>query len=146
MSKAKLTLTRKQLAAFLSDPDAIRVFERVLDICNTAEDAASGSNANGYYAQFSDGTMLCWATKTAVVNITNALNNWFYGSLPAWTFPKPFVGQPITQLSVQASGTVATALNGLANSITAPNAYAICGALVAGANCNIQWFAIGRWK
>ena len=38
-TKSKLMLTRKQLADFLSDPDAIKAFERVFNICDTAEDA-----------------------------------------------------------------------------------------------------------
>jgi hypothetical protein len=36
--KSKLSLSRQQLAAFLTDPDAIRAFERVFRACDSVED------------------------------------------------------------------------------------------------------------
>lgn len=33
----KLALTRRQLAAFLSDPDAIRTLEKMIEVCNVAD-------------------------------------------------------------------------------------------------------------
>lgn len=97
MSTSKLMVTRKQLAEFLSDPEAIKTFERLISIVDGLKDGSpigdgwdialtgaltdfevpiyvdgaetmalvgagiieSGSNANGSYIKFSDGTQRC---------------------------------------------------------------------------------------
>jgi hypothetical protein len=41
-TKSKLMLTRRQLAAFLADPDAIKAFERVLKASDSVEVVQSG--------------------------------------------------------------------------------------------------------
>jgi hypothetical protein len=56
-----------------------------------------GSNANGRYIRFWEGTMICYATFSASIACTtsNTAVGGFRSSNTTWTFPFPFVGTPI---------------------------------------------------
>lgn len=54
-----------------------------------------GSNANGDYARFADGTMICTTPALAFANASTA-DGAIFGSDPVtWTFPSPFVAAPV---------------------------------------------------
>jgi hypothetical protein len=48
-----------------------------------------GSNANGDYVRFADGTQICWHT-LSVPNVTSALGSLFQSAAVTWTFPATF--------------------------------------------------------
>ena len=54
---------------------------------------ASGSNSNGYYVQFADGTMICRQNTATITIIGGPYGGWYEQTLD-WTFPVPFVGSP----------------------------------------------------
>ena len=54
---------------------------------------ASGSNSNGYYVQFADGTMICRQNTATITIIGGPYDGWYEQTLD-WTFPVPFVGSP----------------------------------------------------
>lgn len=90
---SKLMLTRRQLAAFLPDSDAIQAFERVFKVCDAAEDAVTESNPYGTAVILSDGTMIVYGVKAAISISTPS------GALFAdyfdFTFPKAFLVRPV---------------------------------------------------
>lgn len=54
-----------------------------------------GSNANGEYVRFSDGTLFCWHEFTADVAISTALMGGFRSPDMDWTFPATFTAAPV---------------------------------------------------
>ena len=62
-----------------------------------------GSNANGRYVRFADGTQLCWHSLLALPAATTAAGSIFVGNEATWTFPITFVATPEVSGSVNAA-------------------------------------------
>lgn len=107
----------------------------------------TGSNANGYYIKFADGTMICYGRKP--LNTLAMTWAWgaFYTSADITTsYPVSFVGQPAS-ISVNMENTtadIAVWLNGLSSntSFTGYFSRGQSGTF----NCTMAWMAVGRWK
>ena len=53
-----------------------------------------GSNANGEYVRWADGTQVCWQKESLEgISITNAMGNSYRSNLITWTFPAQFSSQ-----------------------------------------------------
>jgi hypothetical protein len=152
MSEAKLQISRAQLAAFLKDPDSIKLFEQLFSstVTNEADIATltllvglggiteSGSNANGYWVKFIDGTMEC----------RHGLYIAAAGS-SVWTFPKPFIDTTyrIATHAIQGAGWI----NSMQEDSTTPRnvasvrmtMYPLVG---VAQNLTYDIIAYGRWK
>lgn len=111
---------------------------------------ASGSNSNGKYVKFYDGTMLQWnymeVTDQAISNEYGVL----YIGLREITYPVAFVGDaPILTCSQFKYGTSASwgGITEHSTPLTKGNlrVYDVVSR-TTGTNCKIGWFAIGRWK
>ncbi|WP_287408692.1 hypothetical protein [Oceanithermus sp.] len=114
----------------------------------------SGSNADGNWVKFADGTMVCWfndqIVPTKQSSTTQGLT--IYRGYFSWTFPQPFIGAP----SVSVNGRLFLGATALAYGV--PSAY--WGDNVAGVSGWAAWealvdfdtivqpglIAIGRWK
>ena len=106
----------------------------------------SGSNSNGSWIKFADGTMECWGA-TEQVTTTTAWGGGLYFSTPVVkSFPAAFVGTPAMtanvandvgnyHLSVDLIGVSPTGWNGI-----------IFSPYLGGSTAAIFWMAIGRWK
>lgn len=111
----------------------------------------SGSNANGSYLQFSDGTMICWYSYR--VTASNSKFATSYGSIyhngaTTWTFPVKFTGVPKIIATAYLKGGI-----GGFNITTVPNDTAIAGYEYSftsydfgAGNAGVDFVAIGRWK
>lgn len=57
----------------------------------------SGSNSNGFYAKFDDGTMICWKNGFAsgTMGSSNAEGNLYRSGHITWSFPATFIQWPI---------------------------------------------------
>lgn len=116
----------------------------------------SGSNENGEYVRFGDGTQICWqrfyaGTRTYVGEGTYA--NPYRSNTINWTFPKPFMSPPTLSLTGQvASGNASARANscGCSTDITGTRVVNIqCVMLTSNntaADVYIYALAIGRWK
>ena len=62
-----------------------------------------GSNANGRFVRFADGTQICWHTLAAMPAATTSAGSLFHGAEATWTYPIAFIASP------EASGGVAAA-------------------------------------
>ena len=108
----------------------------------------SGSNANGRYIKYSDGTLICYGTDSASYAITNAAGSvWFSGSQTK-TFAHAFVSAP--QVSVRASNDGASSISwtGVGNQATTSTnfLFAYLSATSHTTTMTSDFIAIGQWK
>ena len=113
----------------------------------------SGSNANGNYIKYQDGTMICWtriegATHQNEANISGRYyftdNNNSSENVKSWTFPAAFITYPTVTLSVNSSAYTMTSL-GYVNG-TATSGYCVTPYAVDSVKFIWNFFAIGKWK
>ena len=103
-----------------------------------------GSNANGNYMKFADGTLICYGSslKTASWTDTAYGNIWKDAYAFAVTFPMSFISNPTAVL-----GTGESAILELASkSKTGASFTIVKGERIEGFDLYIHWEAIGRWK
>lgn len=101
----------------------------------------SGSNANGTWIKFPDGTMICTHTLTYSA-ITQATGNIFRSiSVTTWTFPQTFIASP------QVNGNDASSSNiwmGTSSTTTSAGIRGMFPTSLAGSR-TARVVAIGRW-
>lgn len=103
-----------------------------------------GSNANGEYVRFADGTQICWAGRALTVTTAAAGSIHVDGS-PAnglWAYPAAFISSPNTHCNARHGGMWANALVATANSVTSVVMSTVARSSVA---VNVAFTAIGRW-
>ena len=102
----------------------------------------SGSNANGGYIKFADGTMVCYGTTSHTAQITTPYNSMYYDSTQrAITFPVSFYSQASVSAGgydcfVVSTGAGTTGANYWIYRVSSNTDFPI----------KIQWTAWGRWK
>lgn len=106
----------------------------------------SGSNANGAYMKFGDGTMICHGTKTLNTAIATAWGSLFINDSDIMTFyPAMFIGIPSVTSLVKSIGDHAFTMN----SNISDDRF-VCriarGVTLTNTNFGLCWHAIGRWK
>lgn len=108
----------------------------------------SGSNANGNWTKFADGTMICTRTMGNVLIRKVAVGSGWRSDSIDWTFPIPFSSQPGFSHSVSGGQVNILTGNGV-NGLTESSASVVAISLTdisSSANCRISLIAIGRWK
>lgn len=108
---------------------------------------ASGSNANGRYLRFGDGTLICWEERTFSTTVTLGWGSLFYHAVQSWSFPYAFVGaKPVCSANYIDSG---AELIGMVPNSTLTNItfYGLRPTSVAASTSStVRLMAIGRWK
>lgn len=95
-------------------------------------DTISGTNANGAYTKFADGTLICWVSTTTSTSATKAI-----------TYPMAFISAPVCTVTVEATTPfVATTQSPNVTGISI-NGWNMSSARVA-VVCKVM--AVGRWK
>jgi hypothetical protein len=103
-----------------------------------------GSNANGDFVRFADGTMQCWSPAiTTVVNVTITAAGGFRGVMGAWTYPSAFDTAPNVHVQTRTNGHLTGALQTLSETSAGPNAW--CATSTSSLTTIYQATAIGRW-
>ncbi|HHN2016136.1 TPA: hypothetical protein ACRNYH_002621 [Pseudomonas aeruginosa] len=103
-----------------------------------------GSNANGEYVRFADGTQVCWAERELTVT-TAAAGSIHVDGAPAnglWAYPATFSSPPNTHCNARHGGVWANALVATPNSVTSIVMSTVARSSVA---VNVAFTAIGRW-
>ncbi|WP_322883933.1 pyocin knob domain-containing protein [Sinorhizobium medicae] len=107
-----------------------------------------GSNANGEYVRFADGTQICWGTGT--INVSTTLNNHFGSSSGASVTGNALISFPAAFSNTNYSVSVFPTFRGFtvlgAYSKNGANAAVRMG--VSGSTANdvpYEWSAFGRW-
>lgn len=103
-----------------------------------------GSNANGEYVRFSDGTQICTFAATAASEaISAAFMGGFRSGVQLWSFPASFIAPPSvtpTPTTLSAFGAIASSVNNTGCSF----AYTAVTSQVAAAR-SASLVAVGRW-
>ncbi len=101
-----------------------------------------GSNANGEFVRFADGTLICTRTNLSVPNANTALGGLFRSANVTWTYPAVFVVAPaVVGDADDADCWVTTA--GAPTATAAP--LRVFSAVTKAAALNLRATAVGRW-
>ncbi len=112
----------------------------------------SGSNANGNYIKFDDGTQICTSPFIDISGAaTTALGNIFYYPLPYQTYPASFISVPTTTVNVYRNGGNYAGSLGWGSAETKGTTTGITPVALKPAtgkfeNTLVSIVAIGRWK
>jgi hypothetical protein len=106
-----------------------------------------GSNANGEWTMFADGTMICTGIKDLGVQSFVAIGGVFYqGAFSGLPFPRTFVGTVRTSIGVVSAGGVCWASQGSSFSSTSATAnFFVLSPGSAANSLGATYMAIGRW-
>lgn len=122
----------------------------LLDDANAAEALATlgfierGSNANGSYVKFADGTLICWHKMSAgSLDISVAFSGGFRTGGVSWTFPMAFLAAP----AVSISPTDASAFGVSISTVSGTSALFFLTSVSAQAAASRAAYliAVGRW-
>ncbi|AHY12112.1 hypothetical protein CFNIH1_11495 [Citrobacter freundii CFNIH1] len=107
-----------------------------------------GSNSNGEYTKFADGTLICWFTRSAESTANNSsggTTNLYFSSEVGLTFPATFVGTTptVTPSASLSSGSTSSWPSVRGRSLTGTSLALISNAQNAAAY--LGYTAIGRW-
>lgn len=152
-----------EVARFFTAYDHLAMIDKITENANNlathqAESAAkhiaeSGSNANGRYIKFDDGTMIQWGEKNFTQSVKNAWGALYVASGEPCTvdFPLTFIETPIIIASPRTTGN-ASAFFGNYNAIRVyqSSAQYLVQAFRPTESDSVDfvvhWVAIGRWK
>lgn len=103
-----------------------------------------GSNANGEYVKYADGTQICWMARTDNVAIDQSSTGVFYSTSSGWTYPVSFSSTP----AVLGNGRRASGITWVV--VGSPSASSVLYNHVAAQSqgslgASIALVAIGRW-
>jgi hypothetical protein len=104
----------------------------------------SGSNANGYYIKYADGTMICrhYASSTEAIATSNNVFGYITASTITWTYPVAFIAEP----SVLGAGDGVTCSVAILTISSSSAAYVVTSVNVSSSSHRARsLFAIGRW-
>lgn len=109
-----------------------------------------GSNANGEFVRFADGTQICWFKGPQVIAFNLAVGSLFRTNHLAWTYPAAFSAAPtFVQGSVVADSDVNKAQTWGSNQYTAGTTSAqiafFSAASLASSSTTVMLHAQGRW-
>jgi len=104
----------------------------------------SGSNANGSYVKYADGTMICYDNRFFNMNITSEFEGIYYANTGEISFAQSFIATP----------TINVTLRGVAGggySFYTPSATGFTGFVwkiqsKSNVDLYVMYFAIGKWK
>lgn len=102
-----------------------------------------GSNSNGDYVKFPDGTMICRFKQDTEIAISTAFLGGFRSGGITWTYPEAFVAVP--DVSGMPTGATASGICGSTISSSSVLYFALAFASQTSATRQIDLTAIGRW-
>lgn len=106
-----------------------------------------GSNSNGNYLKFNDGTMLCWKKEQVTDQAVNNAYGSLYQGTRTYTFPVPFISEPVGLCSIFKTGTGAGWGTVSATTTTTIQLRGIdVISREIGTYVQVGYIAIGRWK
>jgi len=100
-----------------------------------------GSNGNGEYTKFADGTMICRINPFTSQNANTALGSIFQSNADAtWTYPEPFIAAPVVSGGASGGRWLSISVPGV-SSVVIRQLAAVSSASSLGSRLT----AIGRW-
>ena len=105
---------------------------------------SSGSNSNGNWIRFQDGTQICWIENSVNWSIGTAYGSLYIGTI-GWTYPAAFVSTPSVSLHAKWS-TSSSWVGGVTPGLTSVAANLMDIASRSSASSIFSGIAIGMWK
>ena len=109
----------------------------------------SGSNENGNWVKFADGTQICWYNGTIALAATSTEYGSLFTGAETWTFPMAFATSNVV-VSVGLFRLLTGASWGSVGTPPTPTSVSVryfdIASRVAGSSASVGFFAIGRWK
>lgn len=104
-----------------------------------------GSNANGYYRKWANGTLECWQRTTVNVAVNSAYGSAYLGGW-SWNFPMAFSDHPVVTCSEFKWGTGASwgGVVGVGTTHVNLEVYDLFSR--ASGSCVVSVYAIGHWN
>tara|TARA_R100000231_G_scaffold137615_1_gene114279 strand:+ start:1100 stop:1576 length:477 start_codon:yes stop_codon:yes gene_type:complete len=106
---------------------------------------SKGSNSNGYYVKFADGTLICHVDKsTSAQNQGPSAGNFYSSTAGTWTYPLAFNAAP--RVIAQVNGGHYNAISAKAVSINATTTNYLTQSINSTSNAQgLSLLAIGTW-
>ena len=118
-----------------------------------SEIVESGSNKNGNYIKYGDGTMIQWQRKSMTINIETAWSGLYYGTAMCDNFPIPFVGDIPTVLGMVYPNSSTWCFGNLVQITARPQSLTYPGDIMVirpvstqNVSVIVEIMAIGKWK
>lgn len=109
----------------------------------------SGSNTNGSWVKYIDGTMICYKTISKTVSVTSSWGSIYEsGEITLGDFPQEFIAIPVVNITVQNENNIGGMIE-LVKNITTQSAgktLLVRGTTTTNANYIFNIVAIGKWK
>jgi hypothetical protein len=103
-----------------------------------------GSNANGEYVKYADGTLICTANGTQIVDMNVSLDGVYFRDSISFTFPVVFSSLPVVSYACSSYGRLLREAKN-AHSVASSSFYPITNTSRTGVSINWTSLAIGRW-
>lgn len=111
-----------------------------------------GSNANGNYVKYADGTMICWGTiASPTISAWSGSGSLFYSQLSSFSFPATFASTPTGQLTFSDNNVASRAAQICTYNFSTTGintiyiSTVISGAPTTSTGANLYFTAFGRW-
>lgn len=106
----------------------------------------SGSNTDGNYIKYYDGTMICYKSVTDNVAMTSAWGSLYEGSMSLGNWPETFISTPNVQITNASSAGAMIESYDIAPTTTSAGEIFLARATSRTADVTINVWAIGKWK
>ena len=110
------------------------------------ESAVTGSNSNGTYIKFADGTLIQYGTTTISVSLSQIASTGVYYQSKTLNMPLSFAS---TTYTISGSSRYSTGhilpIGGVANTVSQVN-ICIYDFYARSGNVSVRWMAVGKWK
>jgi hypothetical protein len=103
----------------------------------------TGSNANGVYTKFLDGTLICTRTSNLSLKVFTAQDNIYRSGESSWTFPFSFSSNPVLSGGIEDDNTWINAVSGDTTATGTIYLYKTNNSNTENKDLYLQ--AIGRW-
>lgn len=116
----------------------------VLGKIDQGQEPMSGSNENGHWVRYPDGTQICWVQGYSIDGDMMASGNIYRSETSRWTFPKPF----INELDISVTGTVNSYVRwfDVGGRPSTTSASVLQFGTGGGSTFTMNIMAIGKWK
>lgn len=107
----------------------------------------SGSNTNGSYIKFEDGTMICWNSVPMTKSVTSTWGALYTSpSTSLGTFPQTFIDIPTITVYCSGSSSIMLVTSAAATTTTAGSIQLARADSNNNVSTTVNYIAIGKWK
>jgi len=106
----------------------------------------SGSNSNGDYIKFNDGTMICYKTVAGVADMSTPWGSLYEGTLALGDWPETFISMPkVNVTNISGTGAIIECFSPRPTTTSAGTVF-LTRTTSGPGSVELNVFAIGRWK